>query len=169
MSYKFIFAAMKSSLQLLPLLAACVLFSAACQKVDVFEKNASMEDHRWQASVKPEFSFTISDTVSRYNIFVVLRHSDAYRYNNLWVNVYTTAPGDTTRSAPQALDLQLANNEKGWLGSGMDDIYEHRIRISQAPVSLKAGTYRFRLEQIMRDDPLDHILNVGIRVERDPN
>lgn len=168
MFYKYIFAAMKLRNIVLLSLLALSFFTGACRKVDVFEKNTSFRDHRWQSSDKPEFSFVITDTLSRYNIFVSLRHNDAYRYNNLWVNVYTMAPGDST-AKPQALDLQLASNEKGWLGAGMDDIYEHRIRISQAPVQLKAGTYRFRLEQIMRDDPLDHILNVGIRVERDTN
>jgi gliding motility-associated lipoprotein GldH len=98
----------------------------------------------------------------------VLRHADAYRYNNLWVNIHTKAPGDSTAQV-QALDLQLATNDRGWLGVGMDDIYEHRVRISQAPVQLKAGTYQFKLEQIMRDDPLEHILNVGIRVEKAPD
>ncbi|MBZ5857898.1 gliding motility lipoprotein GldH [Flavihumibacter profundi] len=159
---------MKFSYKLIILLAFGVMPFAACEKVDVFERNIPLQDQHWHSSVKPEISFTISDAASRYNIFVVIRHSDAYRYNNLWVNIYTQAPGDSIVK-PQALDLQLASNEKGWLGSGMDDIYEHRIKISQSPVSLKAGTYRFQLEQIMRDDPLENILNIGIRVERAPN
>lgn len=150
------------------LVALGAILLAACQKVDVFEKNIAIKDHSWQSAEKPVFVFDITDTVSRYNIYVVLRHEDAYRYNNLWMNIYTKAPGDSTANQ-QALDLQLATTEKGWLGSGMDDIFEHRIRISQAPVALKAGRYEFRLEQIMRDDPLDHILNVGIRVERAVN
>lgn len=159
---------MKSLLKIGVMIAIGAVFLTACQKVDVFEKNVVIENYRWQSSVKPAFYFSITDTVSRYNIFVVLRHEDAYRYNNLWLNIYTRAPGDST-AKQQALDLQLATAEKGWLGSGMDDIFEHRIRISQAPIALKAGQYEFRLEQIMRDDPLPHILNVGIRVERAPN
>lgn len=168
MCYKPYFFSMKLySKILLPLI---VLFTAltACEKVDLFEKNISLKDQHWPAIFRPEIRFTNSDTLSKYNIFVVVRHNDAYRYNNLWMNIYTLSPGDSV-TRPQALDLQLASNENGWLGSGMDDIYEHRIKISQTPVSLKAGTYRFQLEQIMRDDPLESILNVGIRVERTPN
>lgn len=149
-------------------LLVVLLAISSCQTIDVFEKNATLESHRWQAGDKPAFDFAIKDTNARYNIFVVIRHADAYRYNNLWVNIHTKAPGDSLARV-QALDLQLATNEKGWLGAGMDDIYEHRIRISQAPVLLKPGNYRFSLEQIMRDDPLEHILNVGIRVEKEPD
>jgi hypothetical protein len=47
----------------------------------------------------------------------------------------------------------------------MDDIYEHRIPLGE-PQSLKAGTYTFSLEQIMREDPLEHVLNVGLRLEK---
>ncbi len=148
---------------LLPL----AMLLASCQKVDVFEKNVALQELRWPSALKPEVSFTISDTTSLYDLFVVLRHTDAYRYNNLWIKIHTTAPGDSTANV-QSLDLQLATNEKGWLGVGMDDIFEHRIRISRNAIPLKAGTYRFQLEQIMRDDPLMHVLNIGIRVERAP-
>lgn len=154
--------------QLPGFLIAMLVTVGSCQTIDVFERNASLENHRWQAGDKPTFDFTIQDSLARYNIFVVVRHADAYRYNNLWVNIHTKAPGDSTARV-QALDLQLATSEKGWLGAGMDDIYEHRIRISQAPVSLKAGNYQFSLEQIMRDDPLEHVLNVGVRVEKEPD
>ncbi len=67
----------------------------------------------------------------------------------------------------QQLDLRLATDEKGWLGSGMDDIFEHRILITAAPEPLnRAGIYTFRLENIMRVDPLPEVMNVGIRVEK---
>ncbi len=150
------------------LLTACCLWGLfACQQVNVVERNEPIPGHKWSSALKPSVSFDIADTASRYNIFVVLRHSDAYKYNNLWVNIHTTAPGDSLAQV-QALDLRLASNDKGWLGTGMDDVYEHRIRISQEPIPLKKGMYRFQLEQIMRDDPLEEVYNIGIRVEKAP-
>ena len=136
----------------------------SCTRVDVFERNVTIPGHEWRSAFKPEIVFEIKDTLSPYNIFAVIRHSDAYRYKNIWVNMYTQAPGDTINK--QKLDLRLATDDKGWLGSGMDDIYEHRILITQQPVALKPGTYRFKLENVMREDPLEHVFNVGIRVER---
>lgn len=145
------------------LIASCFLLNA-CTTVDVFEKNITIPRHEWSNSFKPEIVFEIKDTLSSYTIFTVIRHSDAYRYKNLWMNVYIQTPGDTLKK--QKLDLKLATDDKGWLGSGMDDIYEHRIPITGNPVALKAGTYRFTLENIMREDPLEHVMNVGIRVEK---
>jgi gliding motility-associated lipoprotein GldH len=146
------------------LFTSALLFTS-CQTLDVFEKNVALPKHEWSNSFKPEISFEITDTISSYNIYVVLRHTDAYRYKNIWLNVYTQIPGDTTMN--QRLDLLLATDDKGWLGSGMDDIYEHRIRITQQPQRLaRKGLYKFRLEQIMREDPLENVMNVGIRVEK---
>ncbi|MBO9573465.1 MAG: gliding motility lipoprotein GldH [Chitinophagaceae bacterium] len=137
----------------------------SCGTVDVFEKNISIPDHQWASSFKPEISFEITDTASLYNIYVVLRHTEAYRYKNIWLNAYIQMPGDTLQK--QRLDLQLADDDKGWLGSGMDDIFEHRILITHSPQQFrKPGIYKFRLENIMREDPLQYVMNVGIRVEK---
>lgn len=74
-------------------------------------------------------------------------------------------PGDSA-SRTQRYDLTLATNEKGWLGSGMDDIFEHRVLIQPETKFNRPGTYSFTLEQIMRDDPLLHVFNVGVRIEK---
>ncbi len=138
---------------------------AACTKIDVFEKNTSFRNQEWRSDVKPTVRFSISDTTSLYNLYVVLRHSDAYNYNNIWLNIFTQSPGDTLRK--QSVNLLLANNQKGWLGFGIDDIYEHRVRITSNPIQFKKpGDYQFAFEQIMRDNPLEHVLNVGLRIER---
>ena len=134
--------------------------------IGTFEKNITIPDHNWKSSFKPEISFEIEDTSSRYNLYVVIRHLDAYRYNNIWVNVEMQFPGDTARS--QSLDLRLATDDRGWLGSGMDDVFEHRVLITKDPQYLqRKGIYRFRLEHLMREDPLEYVMNIGIRVEKE--
>lgn len=150
------------------LLITSYLILPACGKVDVFEKNTTIPRQVWKSSFKPEITFTVEpkDTTARFNIFIVIRHTDAYRYKNIWINLHTEAPNGVVQNLP--LNLQLATDSKGWLGSGMDDIFEHRILITppQSPVPLSAGAYRFKLENIMREDPLKNVMNVGIRIEK---
>jgi gliding motility-associated lipoprotein GldH len=132
----------------------------------VFEKNTAIPRQEWQSSYKPEISFNIKDTSAFYNIYIVLRHSDAYNYNNIWLNLHRKGP-DT--SYTHQLEVTLANTKENnsWLGTGMDDIWETRTRINQTPIQFRrAGNYEFVLEQIMREDPLNHVLNVGIRIEK---
>ncbi len=67
----------------------------------------------------------------------------------------------------QNLEIILGTDAHGWEGNGMDDIFEIRKIITQGPVALKrAGVYTFSVSQIMRENPLKGILNVGIRVEK---
>ena len=137
---------------------------SGCGSLDVYEKIFFFPDHQWKSDNPCSFTFNIADTTSLYHVFVVVRHEDAYHFNNIWLNVTTKAPGDTTRS--QQVDVMLADNKKGWLGTGMDDVFDHRVRITRSPVKLKKGDYTFILQQNMREEPLQYILNAGIRVEK---
>jgi gliding motility-associated lipoprotein GldH len=143
-----------------------LLLAVACSRINLFEQTKTIPAHAWDSGNKPRFTFHISDTASAYNIYVVVRHNDAYHYNNLWLNVYVQGPADSAKR--YQLDLTLASNEKGWLGSGMDDIYEHRIPITKEayPFFRKPGDYQFTLEHIMRENPLQNVMNVGLRVEK---
>ena len=147
------------------LVAACTTCLDACTTVDLYEKTVSIPGHEWKSSYKPEFDFTIKDTTAFYQAYLVIRHTEKYNYNNIWLNYYFQAPGDTLRKGSS--EFQLATNEKGWLGTGMDDIYEHRIKLTANAEKVKrTGTYKFILENIMREDPLKEVLNVGIRIEK---
>lgn len=77
----------------------------------------------------------------------------------------SVAPGDSN-STSQQFDLPLAS-QTGWTGTGMDDIFEHRILLYKQPVKFRRqGDYTVTLEQVMRENPLEEILNVGIRLEK---
>jgi gliding motility-associated lipoprotein GldH len=147
-------------------LAACSLWLAAfsCTTIDLYEKSVSIPGHSWKSDFKPSFTFTIKDTVPAYQLYLILRHNDKYNYNNIYINLTAKFPGnDSARKIRK--DLLLATNDKGWLASGMDDIYEHRIPLGD-PELLKAGNYIFTIEQIMREDPLKNVLDVGLRIEK---
>ena len=143
-------------------------FLDSCTHIELYEKSVSIPGHAWKSGFKPSFNFTIKDTASAYRLFVILRHNDRYNYNNIYITLRTKQPGQDTVQAAR-YDLKLAN-ENGWLASGMDDIYEHRIALTPLSGSFyfrKPGEYIFTIEQIMREDPLQHVLNVGLRIEKE--
>jgi gliding motility-associated lipoprotein GldH len=152
------------NLGLLILVAYCSqLIAVSCTTVNLYEKTVAIPGHKWQSSYKPSFTFTIKDTTRPYQLFFVIRHNEKYNFKNIYFNLYTKLEGqDSTQKLP-SVSVDLASNEN-WLGTGMDDIYEHRALISEQ--TLKAGTYTFTLEQIMREDPLENVLNAGIRIEK---
>jgi gliding motility-associated lipoprotein GldH len=137
----------------------------SCGKIDLFEKQAQIPSQQWFYNNVPEFTFHIEDTSSLYNVYIVLRHTDLYNYNNIWLRVGSKSPADSMHF--QNINLILASDAKGWEGRGTDDIFEVRKAISPGPVSFKrSGDYTFSIAQIMRENPLRYILNVGIRIEK---
>lgn len=159
---------MKWIKQLFVCLFTFVLSLSSCTTIDLYEKTVPITGHAWKSSFKPSFTFTIQDTTVPYQVFLVLRHKDKYNYNNIYVLLTTRQPGqDSTQSG--RYDLPLGTNEKGWLASGMDDIYEHRIPLTSPTREFyfkQRGDYTFTIEQIMREDPLAHVLDVGLRIEK---
>ena len=144
-----------------------LMLTAGCQKIDLYEKIEIIPKHQWKASFKPSFQFEIKDTTVPYQLYVIFRHNEMYRFNNVWINLYTISPDSS--SAKAQYELPLATNEKGWLASSMDDIYEHRIALTPLNRTFyfkKPGVYTFRIEHVMREDPLEHVMNVGLRVEK---
>lgn len=155
----------KYSCYLFVLMAVVSCWLSACTQLDVFEKNKTIPQNNWSATLQPGFDFIIKDLNAQYNLYIVLRHTDAYRYNNIWLNVGTQAPGDTTRF--QKIDLLLGNDATGWEGTGMDNIWEVRKLITNGPVTFsKAGNYHYSVGHIMRENPLPNILSVGLRIEK---
>jgi gliding motility-associated lipoprotein GldH len=131
----------------------------------VFEKNLTFTNQEWPSSIKPDIAFEISDTVSLYNVYIVLRHTDAYHFNNIYIRATVREPGDE-KGKTGDYDLQLATNDKGWFGTAMDDIYDARLLIQPKTKFVKSGVYHISLVQLMREDPLKNILSAGLRVEK---
>ena len=148
---------------LLPAFLCLLLFS--CRQIDLFEKDTPIPKYQWQNNFSAKGIFNITDTIAAYNLFLVLRHTDAYKYNNIWLNVGLQSPGDTMYR--QKVDLSLGNDANGWEGSGMNDIWEVRKLLNGEPKRFKkAGPYNFNIDQIMRDNPLFNIMSVGLRIEK---
>jgi gliding motility-associated lipoprotein GldH len=140
----------------------------ACTPIDLYERVATIPGLAWQSSFKPSFTFDIQDTTATYQLFLILRHNNKYNYNNIWLNVYRKKPDGSVSKVPH--ELRLATNERGWLAEGMDDLYEHRMPLTPPANDSfyfnQRGPYTFTIEQIMREDPLQNVLNVGLRIER---
>jgi len=147
------------------LLIACYLFIGSCTQIEIFEKDTAIPNYKWQQGFSAKGDFVITDTLSPYNIYLVLRHTDAYKYNNIWLNIGLQPPGDSLHI--QKVNLVLGDDVNGWEGSGMNDIWEVRKLLNGDARRFKqAGKYSFSISQIMRDNPLLHMMSVGLRIEK---
>lgn len=144
------------------LAAACSMLFFSCTQINVYESNTTIPNYLWKSGFNAKGSFTISDAAAGYNCYIVLRHTDAYKYSNIWLNVGLQLPGDSMRYTK--MNVELATDAAGWMGTGMDDIWEMR-QLVLLPVK-KAGIYNYSISQVMRDDPLPAVMSAGLRVEK---
>lgn len=142
-----------------------LIFLYGCEDTGLYQQVVFTPNARWSKSFEPRMSFSIQDTASSYRIFFLLRHSDAYPFSNIWVNVKSRLPGETVERA-ERFELRLATDDH-WLGTGMDDLFDHRILLYRNPVKFsKPGDYSIRLSHDMRVEPLEGVVNLGLRIEK---
>jgi len=147
------------------LLFLLMTFLFSCRKLDRFEKNVSIPGYQWKQSFEPEISFEITDTVSMYQSFLVLRHTHAYAYRNIWLQLSFRQPGDSIFRA-EKFELNLQQSDGQWLGTGLSDIWELRHPLFSDIRFRQPGIYTIRIKQIMRDNPLSEVMSAGIRIEK---
>ncbi len=143
-------------------------FSIGCIPSNTFERNISIKNHSWKTADEKSFTFDINDTTSQYLMFAMVRHTDGYHFSNIWIDLETITP--TQKVTRQKVELPLAETSGQWTGKGMDEIYEHKISLNGNSVVKfdQAGKYTIKLKQIMRENPLQEIMSIGIRLERIP-
>lgn len=122
-------------------------------------------DHPWRAKQTIDFEFNIQDTLSPYSFFINVRNDIDYNYSNIYFFIETTFPnGEMSRDTVECI---LANVRGKWLGKGMGSIKEssHLIRKNlYFPVS---GLYKMQIEQAMRDEALNGIEDIGIKISKE--
>jgi len=139
---------------------------AGCMPSPYYQKDYSVPKNEWTYNFQPVFKFEISDTVDSYNMMFIIRHTNAYPYSNIWLNVYYKQPGDTS-FARTRVEIPLSEPSGKWLGRGMGEIYEQRMLVDQLHLN-RPGRYEMRLEQNMRVNELPEVLQVGLRLEKTP-
>jgi gliding motility-associated lipoprotein GldH len=137
---------------------------SGCETKQLFEQSTIYPNHNWPSKQATKYQFNVTDTAATYKLFFVIRHHNAYHYKNIWLDLSIKSP--TNAITKQVLNLNLADDARGWLGTGMDDIYDQRIPMTATPIRFNKGIHEITVQHTMREDPLENILSTGIRVEK---
>ena len=160
----------KSTLLCCFVLGAALLLPTACQMPSsaYFQKEAALKNGEWKAAYQPVFTVEVKDTSASYQTYLLLRHDDSYPFSNIWLRLSTKQPGDTAFTRSEKINLTLADMSGSWLGKGMGSIWEHKIPLGRKEGLHfpQPGIYQIQMTQIMREDPLPGVMNVGIMIEK---
>ncbi len=136
----------------------------ACDGNRFFEENKPIDGETWTVADRQAFTVDIQDTTSIFNFYFNFRHTGNYRYANIFVFLDTEFPnGELYRDT---LECLVADQAGKWHGSGLGDLKENSFLFKRNVGFDEAGTYTFTFENGMRDDPLEHVKDVGMRIEK---
>lgn len=144
----------------------CFLFLvlSACTSSSVFDRNVEINHQSWSNNDVKEFSVPISDSVSRYTLYLDTRHSLQYPFSDLALSVQVIHPDKQEKK--YRLTLQLAESDGRWKGTGSGNIFQNQVLFLKDYHFTDTGIYTFKVKPIMNLNPLPGIVNVGLRVEK---
>jgi gliding motility-associated lipoprotein GldH len=156
------------SAKLLPTAAAIfALCLCACDGSRVYERYSAMPTEGWHKDSCAVFDVYISDTATLNNLYINLRHTSSYPFCNIYLFVKATAPSGVFTC--DTVEYMLADLYGRWYGKGFSRIVDNRLAFRKFVRFPHEGVYRFEVQQGMRMDVLPHVINVGLRIEKQQN
>jgi len=161
----------KKTDRLLLIVISCFLFSN-CDSNAVFDRYNSVPN-QWHKDSIASFKFQAPDTINNYNLYVNLRNTDAYKFNNLFLIVELNYPNG--KAVKDTLEYKMAAPNGELLGTGFSDLKENKLwyRGYKNPFKFEEeGDYTVNIQHAMRNngevfgvENLEGITDIGFRVE----
>lgn len=141
---------------------ALALFTA-CSDSYVYNGYVTLPQEQWHADSIASFQIPVSDTMTYYNLYVNVRNTTDYPFQNLYLFIDIVAPNGAI--ARDTFECFLADDHGNWLGKGRGKFRDNRFPFLQNVRFGAQGDYTVTLQQAMRVDQLKGISEVGFRVE----
>ncbi|WP_194768256.1 gliding motility lipoprotein GldH [Tamlana sp. I1] len=152
------------------LLLVVVFFSVvSCNSKYYFDEYKSVPN-KWHKDSIINFKIHPPDSINPYNLFVNLRNTNAYKYNNIFLIVEMVFPHGKT--VKDTLEYKMAEPSGKLLGTGYTDIKENKLWYKEQVVFSESGEYNVNIQQAMRENgmvngvvELEGITDVGFSIE----
>ncbi len=146
-----------------------VVMLVSCESNTVFSDSQAMDGH-WGADEVVQFKLPQLDSLKKYNLFLNIRNTNEYRYNNLFLIVNMTFPHGKT--VTDTLEYRMAQPDGSWMGQGIGNIKENKLWYKENVQFFEDGIYTVDIAQAMRNNgdvegvtKLEGITDVGFSIE----
>lgn len=127
----------------------------------IYSQYAAVPDLSWHQDSVFNFTFEVEDTIGLYDIFIDIRHTDAYPYQNMWLFVR-----NNMLPTRDTLEFFLADDHGRWLGNGLNGLVEMPVIYEDGYRFPKLGTCQIAIMQGMRETYLKGVNDVGIIIKK---
>ncbi|KAB1066840.1 gliding motility lipoprotein GldH [Tamlana haliotis] len=153
------------------LLGLCVFFTlVSCDSQYYFDEYKAVPK-KWHKDSIVSFKINTPDSISPYDLFINLRNTNAYKYNNLFLIVEMQFPHG--KRVKDTLEYRMADPSGKLLGAGYSDIKENKLWYKEQVIFSESGEYEVKIQQAMREngmvngvEALEGITDVGFSIEK---
>lgn len=145
------------------------LIIVSCDSNSVYDSYKSIPNS-WHKDVIVGFKVNPPDSTKAYNLFVNLRNTNTYKYNNLFLIVEMVFPHGKT--IKDTLEYKMAESSGKLLGEGYMDIKENKLWYKEGFFFKETGEYTINIQHAMRENgkvngvvELEGITDIGFRIE----
>lgn len=141
-----------------------------CDSNRVFDAYKSVPNI-WHKDSVVSIKVNPPDSTKAYNLFVNLRNTNDYKYNNLFLIVEMVFPHGKTIT--DTLEYRMADPSGKLLGTGYTSIKENKLWYKESVIFKEAGEYTVNIQHAMRENGkvngvinLEGVTDIGFRIEK---
>jgi len=136
----------------------------ACGRMAIYKNRMALDNSQWPVDRVLNFTFQIKDIAQTYDIFLLVKNTQDYPYQNLYITHHLE--NDAGRLLHQSLKNYILFDLKTGkpLGSGLWRSKQHEFSVLDGHQFSHPGRYTLKMEHFMRTDTLPGIQTVGIKV-----
>lgn len=143
-----------------------VILLAACQSNTVYHSYEPIALTGWAKSDTLVYALPASIPAGNYEVEIGIRYQEAYLYRDIWLGVSHNMQ-DTLNYTTDTLQLFLADEAGNKTGNGPGGLYQCDLTYKETfSISQEGNARAFRLVQIMTDNPLKGVRDIGIRLRK---
>lgn len=145
-------------------LPVILLAASACQSNTVYHSYQPVPPQGWGKSDTLVYALPASVPAGEYELEIGIRYKESYLYRNLWLEIIQNMQ-DTLHYTTDTVQLFLADETGDRKGNRPGGLYQCTFPYKAAFTISQEGSARtFRVVQIMKDNPLEGINDVGIQL-----
>lgn len=141
----------------------------SCESNSPFSTNKSVSGV-WNKDEVIDFDLPQLDSLKTYNLFVNLRNTNDYKYNNIFLIVSMNFPHG--KIVTDTLEYKMAQPDGTWLGKGISSIKDNKLWYKEYVSFKEEGIYTVSIKHAVRNNGtiegvtnLEGITDIGFSVE----
>lgn len=138
------------------------LLCVACRSNVISSDHRDVPEGGWAINDTVQLSLQVEDTAQVCDLALVLRHSDAYPYQNAWF--FLSSPDLLCPLQCDTVQAFLADDRGRWLGTRAGRYYNGFVFVRHELRFPEPGTYRFAIVHGMRDSVINGLADVGLEL-----